>query len=336
MQPDNQVRKNRIDQSRNIVWLTAFILAVLVVATVSVVGTCIYDYAHRSDCQISLFDGRISETTASAKNVSTQQQTGSVLRSQAKKYSGAQAKQQSENSSFQVKDSGQVWKTETAVDLFKASYKNADGIVTVKSTDGGHVVAPGTEGSYTFSLKNTGDASADYKIWVEAKLSSNMTGVPIETRMSGSDGWLLGNKNSWEQAESLNGVSTEETIDAGKTAEYTIDWQWPFEQDKDETDTDIANASVNQEMSYTVTIYTLTSASSSSGDDDQNNGNDQNAQNRQSAQGDQTTARHSVKTGDNTPVLLWAAVLVVTAFIVSLLFILKKRKNNRKNEQNES
>ena len=326
MQPDNQVRKNRINQSHSIVWLTAFILSVLVVATIAVVGTCIYNYAHRSDCQISLFDGQIRETTASVKNISTQQQTDAVLKSQAKKYSGDQAKQQSEKSSFVVKDSTQIWKTETAVDLFKASYKNADGTITVKSADGSHVVAPGTEGSYTFSLKNTGSAAADYKVWVEAKLSSNMTGAPIETRMSGTDGWLLGSKTSWEQAESLNGVSTEETIDAGKTADYTIYWQWPFEQDKDEADTGLANKAVDQELSYTVTIYTLTSASTSTGDDDQNTGNGQSAQSRQS---DQTTSRHSVKTGDTTPVLLWVMILIVSAGILSCLFILKKRKNNR-------
>lgn len=322
MQSENRGMKNRISQNNQIVWLTAFILAVLVAATVSVVGTCIYNYAHRSDCQISLYDGQIKEASAPVKNAASQRTASAnpVIKSEAARYSGAQASQELQKSAFEVKDAEQIWKTETAVELFETAYKNADGTVTVKSADGSKVIAPGTEGSYTFSLKNTSSAAADYKVWVEAKLSSNMTGVPIQTRMSGSNGWLLGGKNSWKQAEELDGVATAETIDAGKTAEYTIYWQWPFERGNDAEDTDYGNAAVNQEMNYTVTIYTLT-ASAAAGNTDQNGSK---------------LPFHLPKTGDNAQIVLWAVVFVVSAGLIICLLVLKKRKNNRKNEQNAS
>lgn len=315
MQSENRERKNRITKSHNIVWLTAGLLTVLVIATVSVVGTCIYNYAHRTDCQISLFNGQVTETASNVGKAASQRAVSPVVRSEAVQYSGAQAKQQADKSAFEVKDTEHVWKTVTAIELFEAEYKNADGNVTVKSEDGNKVIAPGTEGSYTFSLKNTSSSSADYKIWVEAKLSSDMSGVPIQTRMSSDSGWLLGNKDSWKNAEDLDGVATEKSIGAGKTAEYTIDWQWPFERGEDETDTGYGNASVNQEMSYTVTIYTMTSAAAGSGD-----------------QTNQGNFLNRVKTGDTAHIFAWAAVLIVSAGAIFLLFLLRKRKNDGANE----
>ena len=323
MQPENRRIKSIKNQS-NIVWLTAFVLAVLVAATIAVVGTCLYNYAHRSDCEISLYQGQVDSSEKSEQQYASNQAPKAIIQSRAVQYTGTQAKQQSEQSAFSVRDAEQVWKTETAIELFKADYRNSDGAVTVKSEDGDSVAAPGTEGSYTFSLKNTGNAAADYKIWVEAKLSSNMTDVPIETRMSGYSGWLLGGKNQWEQASALNGVEAEETIGAGKTVEYTIYWQWPFERDDDAADTALGNAAVSQDMTYTVTIYTLTAAASGNGN--------------QSDQTDQTGKPfwNAVKTGDDMNLTLWMAVLIVSAGVVVYLIILKKRKNDDKNAHKES
>ena len=88
-------------------------------------------------------------------------------------------------------------------------------------------------------------------------------------------------------------------------------------------DTSLSNASVNQEMSYTVTIYTLTATTA--GSDSNVNGQDNPAH-----------SLNPVKTGDGTPIILWVAVLAVSAGVLFWLFLVKKRKNDRKNEQNES
>lgn len=335
MQPVNQWKNNIKNQSHSVVWLTAFVLAVLVVATVSVVGACLYKYVHHSDCEISLYDGQVAEPVKTAKNASAQMAANPVIQSKATQYKGTQAKQQLQKSSFNVTDAEQVWKTETAIELFKAEYTNANGEVTVKSADGRKVIAPGTEGSYTFSLKNTGNASADYKIWVEAELSSDMTGVPLQTRMSSDSGWLLGGKNSWEQAEDLDGVSTSESIGAGKTAEYTIYWQWPFERGDDAADTALGNEAVSQEMTYTVTIYTLTASATGGDSTDQTDESNQTNQPNQKEQ-PKKNFWNAVKTGDYAQVMLWIVVLIISAGVVIYLVILKKRKNDRENEHKES
>lgn len=328
MQPANSRKKNRIKNSSSVVWLTAALLTILVIATVSVAGSCLYSYAHQSDCQISLYEGQVKESSGTLKNAVSQKRevASPVVRSQAVHYTSSEAKAQSQKSGFEVDDNTQVWKTETVIELFKTEYKNSDGTVTVKSADGSKIIAPGTEGSYTFSLKNASDSDADYKIWVEAELSSNMTGVPIKTRMSSDNGWLLGGKSTWEQAAALNGVSTAETIGAGRSAEYTIYWQWPFEQGTDAFDTGLgdASATTNQEMSYTVTIYTLTATAT---DSDEPNQNNQNPVKR---------VLDAVKTGDDAQILLWLIVLAAATGVLLCLLIAKRKKKDEDNEQNET
>lgn len=281
--------------------------------SVAVAGACIYNYVHCSACEISLYKGQIKNQKAGRAKQAEQQRA--ILTSKAAKYSGTKAKQQSQKNAFDVQDADQIWETETAIELFKSQYTNKGGKITVKSADGKHVIAPGTEGQYTFDIKNTSETPANYKIWVEAKLSSNIEGVPLQTRMSGQDGWLLGSKNNWKQAVSLDGVTTKENIGAGKTAEYTIYWQWPFEQGDDKADTDLANASVNQEMSYTVTIHTMAAAST-----------DAAPNNNQQDQKKRTYLVQAVKAGDTAQILRWAVILGVSAGIL-LILLLKKRKN---------
>lgn len=313
MQPDHSNKKSIKIKKSSFVWPTALILSVLVMVSVAVAGACIYNYVHCSACEISLYKGQIKNQKAGRAKQAEQQRA--ILTSKAAKYSGTKAKQQSQKNAFNVKDADQVWETETAIELFKSQYTNKDGKVTVKSADGKHVIAPGTEGQYTFDIKNTSKTPANYKIWVEAKLSSNIEGVPLQTRMSGQNGWLLGSKNNWKQAASLDGVTTKENIGAGKTAEYTIYWQWPFEQGDDKADTDLANASVNQEMSYTVTIHTMAATST-----------DAAPNNNQQDQKKRTYLVQAVKAGDTAQILKWAVILGVSAGIL-LILLLKKRKN---------
>ena len=313
MQPDHP-SKNRIKiKKSNFIWPTALLLSVLVMVSVAVAGACIYNYVHCSACEISLYKGQIKNQKAGRAKQAEQQRA--ILTSKAAKYSGAKAKQQSQKNAFDVEDADKVWETETAIELFKSQYTNKDGKITVKSADGKHVIAPGTEGQYTFSINNTSKTPANYKIWVEAKLSSDIEGVPLQTRMSGQDGWLLGSKNNWKQAASLDGVTTKETIGAGKTAEYTIYWQWPFEQGDDKADTDLANASVNQEMSYTVTIHTMAvEAIDKTPDTNKLNKNIP------------TSIIQTIKTGDTAQILKWAILLGLSAGIL-LILLLWKRKN---------
>lgn len=324
MQPAQHKKTNRNKKSSSIVWLTAALLTILVIATVAAAGNCLYRYAHRSDCQISLYDGRQAEEVfGELKQTSNFLKDGkaSVLQSESTQYVGSKAQEQAQQNAFEVDDNEQVWETETAIELFSAEYKNADGVTTVKSADGSKVVAPGTGGSYTFSLKNTSDSNARYRVWVEAELNATATGAPIETRMVSDKGWLLGDRNSWEQADVLDGVTTEENIDAGRSAEYTIYWQWPFEQGNDTFDTGLSDVSVKQDLSYTVTIHTMTVTAT---DSDQQN-----------EQKPVKRLLEAVKTGDNAPIFLWLIALMTAAGVILYLGIIKRRKNDREHEHDE-
>lgn len=308
-------------------WLSAGILFVLVLATAAVVGTCLHAYTHQSDCAISLYEGEIAvkKRTAIHNAAAAGTSDSAVTESRAAAYTGSEARTQMQPAALSTGDTGmadseQVWTTETSVALFQTSYANADGEVTVRSGGSDKVIAPGTEGSYTFELQNTGGA-ADYKIWVEAYESVGSENIPLQARMSGEDGWLLGGKDSWLPASELNGISEERHLDAGKNADYTIYWQWPFEREADGTDTDLGNLSVGQNLTYTVTIYTLTSGYGEAG-----------GTNADENQNPIIRVLHAVRTGDAAPVLLWIVVLLAAAGVI--IFLLLRRKKEEKSDKN--
>ena len=56
---------------------------------------------------------------------------------------------------FQVFDENTVWSGETDIEIFRLSYENGDGQVTVNSNTGHKLLAPGTSNTYAFTLENT-------------------------------------------------------------------------------------------------------------------------------------------------------------------------------------
>lgn len=314
----------QLKNNSHTIWLLTCLLTVLVIATAAVLGMCLYIYANPSDSKISLYNGEETEQTNQIiKNKGTSQN-----KSQAKTYQGTQAKQQAKKQGINVSDNTQVWTTDTEVELFKVSYKNNKGEITVKSAGNDKVIAPGTDGSYTFDLKNTSKQASDYKIWVETTISSNITAMPLQTRMSGAQGWMLGDKNNWKDAKDLDGISTTQQLDAGKSAQYTIYWQWPFEQGRDEEDTNLGNLSVGQEFTYKVVIHTLTTASTESGD---KYSKDTNTSTKTDKFNAVTAIAQAIKTGDTAEIMKWAGILGLSAGIIFILLLWKKKK--QKEEQ---
>ena len=296
MQPENTKIRKMKNQSCT-VWLLAMLLAILVMVTVTIVGTYFYSYARRSDCTISLSEGSTEKTVKSSKNI----------------YTGGQAKKVVKEQAFEVEDPEQVWSTDTAVELFDVSYRNDAGQVTVRSENSDKVIAPGTDGKYTFTLKNTSKKSADYKVWVETSVNTQITGIPFQMKMSGGDGWLLGGRDNWEMAENLDGVSVTEQVAPGDSKDYTIYWQWPFEQESDEADTEMADVAVDQKLNYTVTIHTIATESNGQGDE---------------ADTGLGSVIKAVKTGDFAPVAGIVMVLLVSGTVV--VYMLKRQKEEKR------
>lgn len=317
MQAEERKAGNKKVRNRK-VWTWAGLLTVLVVATTAVVGICLYAYTSKSDCEISLYEGVLPKQEAQILKVVSDDQKASAKVSTKKGIKKVGNTGSTKSDSLSQSETNQsVWSTETPVDIFQRSYTNKDGEVSVVSGTTDKVVAPGTDGSYTFTLKNTGNTTADYKVWVETSISSGLSGKELKTKMSGKDGWLLGGSDSWENIEQLNEISEESSLDAGKSTAYTISWLWPFEQDMDDYDTDLGNLAVDQKLTYTVTIHTITTANTEDGHSGSN----------------VIKKLRSAKTGDTIHLALWIAFAAVSAGVI--IFLVFKRKKERNNERKQ-
>ena len=319
--PERQLQRIKLYNQERILWPAVFLLAVMVIATAALVGTYLFPFTKKSDCEISLYQGQTySEKQQLSKNKattgsSTGTSSGSVTGNGAGTTTGNTSTGSTTgnaNAAFQVSDDQQIWSTNTSIDLFHIRYTNGYGEISVQGENGDKIVAPGTDGNYTFSLKNTGSKEADYKVWIEASTNSGDIVFPVLTKMKNTDGWLLGSDDAWENAEDLNGVSVQGQMAAGKSEEYTIYWQWPFEQEEDDRDTALGNLNDGQELTYTVTIHTQASMDTDSGATDRSQG----------------TYINPVKTGDYTPVTRWILILTAAAaaFGIGLYFIYRRKK----------
>lgn len=316
MHTSGEHRRKQNNSTRNI-WMSACFLLILVAVTAAFLVASLVNYIHRSDYQISLYQGLITKQQNAAAT-STQ---ASAVSSNVTQITGAQAK----DLDFEVTDDENVWSTNTTVELFQGSYTNDKGQVTVKSADGSKIVAPGTGGSYTFSLKNASKLDSNYQVWMEADLNLSAVGIPIEFRMSGKDGWTDGT-GAWLTADELNKAVARKNLYSGKSTEYTLYWRWAYERGTDQVDTAYGNAgiktdtsgtdtpgtstpgtgdlTINQSISYKVTLHTLASEGlikedgSSDDNNDDNNGNGDNNNDNNNNNGDNNDDNNN-NNGDN-------------------------------------
>lgn len=210
---------------------------------------------------------------------------------------------------FEVYDDEKVWSTQTNVEIFHLSYEDGEGIVTVNSENGDKLIAPGTENDYTFRLKNTGNCAMDYTMSVEAYFSNDTYKIPVEARMKRYDGsWLIGSDESYEDVLNLNKVSDSATLGVNRYAYYTLEWCWPFETGHDEYDTMLGDLSAEgEDLSLTIVIRTYAEANPdpNAGDDDHGG---------------------LPFTGDSFPLLLCVTALCVSAALIVVLLLGRRRK----------
>lgn len=165
-----------------------------------------------------------------------------------------------ETPEMMIEDKQASWEVNTSVDLFKTSYANKQGEVTVKSADGDKVIAPGTANTYEFSLKNTGNISLDYTLKLDSMFTLTNQELPMQVRLRSGERWLIGGENAWAPSDTLIDVTETGTLAVNKYVTYTFEWQWPFESGVNSTllgdlnDTLIGNAAVEQEVEFRLNI----------------------------------------------------------------------------------
>jgi hypothetical protein len=225
--------------------------------------------------------------------------------------------QPSKKPGFEVSDDNTVWSTNTQVEIFRISYVNGEQVITVNSDNGDKVIAPGTENSYTFKLKNTGNVALDYTVEIDAYFTPADVEIPITGRLNRYDGaWVIGGKEEYAKVSVLDTAEDKATLGAGKYTYYTLDWLWPFESGNDELDTMLGNLATEQDLTFTIVIKTTATESSDPYDD---------------------SGITPPQTGDNTNLTLWI-VLAVSSFamMMFLLFYQNKEKQRYSAEEDKN
>lgn len=204
---------------------------------------------------------------------------------------------------FRVTDENTVWKGETDVEIFRVSYENGQGQVTVASASGDKVIAPGTSNSYSFTLKNTSDHSLEYIMEMEAYFSDGDHKIPVNARVFDKYGdYYAGTAESMVPVEELNKVSDSGKLKAGYQMPYTLQWEWPYEGD-DSYDTLLGSLAADEDIALTIVINTTASYTP-----------------------DPATDGESPQTGDTFQLGLAVGVMVFSAVALIILLAGRRRK----------
>lgn len=209
---------------------------------------------------------------------------------------------------METEDENQAWGSTTAIDIFDEFYQNQNEENTVENdgSDSMNLIAPGTEDSYTFWVKNTGEVSLDYKVWFE-QIQTEGYDIPLEIRVKCGDTYVVGADDTWEDITALDSYEDNRTLKAKNYAQYTLEWRWPFEVD-DDYDTYLGNEAVAKNIEQKIIIHTYGEAD---------------------AAGWGGIGSVGIQTGDNAMLLGWSVLAVTMLVVIILLIREKKEEKNR-------
>ncbi len=185
--------------------------------------------------------------------------------------------------SLEVDDTnGVTWETSTDIEIFKASYTNEAGDVTVSTLGKDKLIAPGTQNEYKFYVRNNGNVALDFEVMFFATFTKNgvpldmsLVDFPVEVRLSNQMGeYIIGGENRWvhisDMADTTDfGIIENYTMDEGVVGKdsyysYIFEWRWAFDGD-DELDTLFGNAAEKADMSLALSIVTYAEQSANAG-----------------------------------------------------------------------
>lgn len=198
------------------------------------------------------------------------------------------------------------WTNSSQAEIFRLSYVNGEGKITVNSNGTDKVIAPGTSNNYTFKLKNTGDVAMDYTMVVEMYFEPQGIVIPVEVRINRYDRtWILGDRDNYVSASQVDAVEDKGVLGAGNYTYYTLEWQWPFESGNDELDTLLGNMATEEDLTFSIAIYVKA---------------------EESLNPDDEGGIYPGQTGDNWNNTLWIT-LAVCSFIVLILPLFRRKKD---------
>lgn len=155
-----------------------------------------------------------------------------------------------------------VWESGKNVSIFKTSYENGKGAVTVASQNGDSLIAPGVETIYKFTMYNSGnmaivyETDLDFNLRIGDKDQKNYT-FPLLVRLCTQDGeYLIGNETEWVNVENAVLSQHIRTLGANSYETFELHLMWQFEGGDDELDTLYGNDSASYGVNLTMGIDT--------------------------------------------------------------------------------
>lgn len=155
-----------------------------------------------------------------------------------------------------------VWESGKNVSIFKTSYENGKGAVTVASQNGDSLIAPGVETIYKFTMYNSGnmaivyETDLDFNLRIGDKDQKNYT-FPLLVRLCTQDGeYLIGNGTEWVNVENAVLSQHIRTLGANSYETFELHLMWQFEGGDDELDTLYGNDSASYGVNLTMGIDT--------------------------------------------------------------------------------
>lgn len=311
--------KNKKNRHR-IIWLSVIVLFVLAAATSIVYSLIMNNYLPDDSGAIPLIPETPSQSTEDKTPAESEAPT-TETEPEKQEESSAPEKEESDgndngdkdgfkkNPSAIVYDDDRVWTTNSKFEVFSISDENGEKKITVQSSDEDKVIAPGTEFSYVFKIKNTGNVALDNEVQVNAYITPDDVIIPITGRLSRYDGkWIAGDRENYAEVDELDLAADVTTIGAGKYAYYVLDWKWPFESGDDELDTMLGDMSVTQEITFTLEVTTYSVESPDPGADG---------------------GIGAPQTGDTSNLMLWLSLAIGALFILLILFFIDRKDRNK-------
>ncbi len=144
---------------------------------------------------------------------------------------------------------GKVWESNTQINLFSSEYVNGENVVTIASSNGDKVIAPGVVSAYDFALYNNGNMAVvyetdlDFKLTVADKSLEDYT-FPLKVRLYDSNGnYVIGGTNEWVAVEDASVAFHPSTLGATSYSHFTLELKWEFDGGNDTLDTLYGNES---------------------------------------------------------------------------------------------
>lgn len=197
--------------------------------------------------------------------------------------------------------------TSGEVNVFSIQYSGTSGEITVRSELGDKVVAPGTEDTGEFKVKNT----SSNKIDCECEFYSvNKDKIPVRVKLLDQNKkYLVGSATSYADPDNLNTITKNYEMIPGEVVTFSLPWKWLFEEfdkdghilDKRDTE-DFGNRAVDEDIVIEVGIKTKATVIPEGG-------------------GSGTS-----QTNDNIPIILVLALAILLVLAAIALYIYSRKK----------